>query len=64
MVGQAEERIKQTNANSALTGLAGEYGLGDDTVERLTAEVAQLRDVTAALLHRVGQLEFGTAGPQ
>ncbi len=65
MVGQAEERIEQMNASTNLTGLASEYGLGDDTVERLTAEVAQLRDVTAALLRRVGQLEFtNTAAPQ
>lgn len=63
MVGQAEERIEQMNANTGLTSLANEYGLGDDTVERLTAEVAQLRDVTAALLRRVGQLEFTTAAP-
>lgn len=63
MVGQAEERIERMNTDAGLAGLASEYGLGDDTVERLTAEVAQLRDVTAALLKRVGQLEFNTAAP-
>lgn len=61
LVGQTEERIERTNADTPLNGLADQFGLGDDTTEQLQGALEALRQDVATLLGRITRLESNQA---